>query len=592
MSEKTVTLTKDGGIVVAPTQDSDEGGSIRIPQAPTSLGAGFGDSITADDLLYAATREPVAGFLIYGVAADVVEKWFIVNNLKTEGADPEFDAAIQAPLQKLKAKTALRQLIEFERLYGKALLVCSFSDVSAVPDLLTPRQKGAEPLMFVAYPRRQYQVTTYDTDPTSLRFGLPLTYTINAWNQDATMNTNFTVHWTRCFEAQTRTNGQSILTLCWDDLTCGRNIRWGVSQWIFRTGGGFAVIKFPKEIGGVATTPEKLRQWAAAKEWSDITHQTYICILNEVMDFKFEGAQGATLNPEPFFDTNTKQIAKATGIPKSILEGAEAGALTGSEKNDQQYYKKISGIQSSFEDAARWMIDMCMDGGLVQGIKTAADAAEPAGSVLKCMLRKVFVHDKQDQAPVDYAIEWNSAFELNELDEARTDLINEQANQVRLTYQTVDEVRKLNNLSELPLGEGASLKASGQSSLFGQQSNFVANSADQVTGGMSSPPLQANYSFVATLKDYAKKVMKGEITKEKAFSEGAVIIENYNRFEAQQAQIWVQNHTGTGGAITLSPEMMGELDSQKKRFLADYSGSWMMRSAWLRRRPNHERERR
>ena len=87
---------------------------------------------------------------------------------------------------------------------------------------------------------------------------------------------------------------------------------------------------------------------------------------------------------------------------------------------------------------------------------------------------------------------------------------------------------------------------------------------------MAEPP-KASASFVAMLKDYAKKVMRGEITKAKAFEEGAVIIDNYNRFEAQQAEIWVKNHTGTGGAITLSPEMRGELDNQKTRFLADYS---------------------
>lgn len=85
-SDKPVTLTRDGGMIVAatPTQDSGEGGSIRIPQTATSMGAGFGDPITWDDILYAATREPVAGFLIYGIAADVVEKWFVVNDPRTE----------------------------------------------------------------------------------------------------------------------------------------------------------------------------------------------------------------------------------------------------------------------------------------------------------------------------------------------------------------------------------------------------------------------------------------------------------------------------------------------------------------------------
>jgi hypothetical protein len=65
-----VTITKDGGLIVAPAiQDSNtnsaQESSIRVPQADTSLGADFGENVTDDDRLFAATREPIAGFLIY-----------------------------------------------------------------------------------------------------------------------------------------------------------------------------------------------------------------------------------------------------------------------------------------------------------------------------------------------------------------------------------------------------------------------------------------------------------------------------------------------------------------------------------------------
>ncbi|MCJ7559170.1 DUF1073 domain-containing protein [Candidatus Bathyarchaeota archaeon] len=562
MSGRLVSFTKDG-LVACPTADSDEGGSIRIPQTSTSLGAGFGDPITPDDLAFAAMREPVAGFLIYGVASDVVEKWFKVNDARTEGADPEFDAGVQVALRKLKFRMVLRQLVEYERLFGKALLVGGFSDVQEQAKLMAERRRGAEPLQLVAYPSAQYNVAARDEDLSSPRYGQPLTYRINTQS-----GTSLIVHYSRCFEAQTRSNGQSILTLIWDDLTCGRNIRWGVSQWIFRTGGGFPVIKFPKEVGGVPTTKEKLQEWANAKEWSDISHRTYICLINELMDFKFEGAQGAALNPEPFFDTNTKQIAKATGIPKSILEGAEAGALTGSEKNDQQYYKKISGIQVAFEDVVRWVINLCLDAGLVKGVRTFTDQVrQPSGSVLKRMLRRVIVQDVQDAAEdFEYVIEWSSAFELNALDEARTTVLVEQANQTRLQYRTVDEVRKMNSLNPLPNGEGAKLKEATKQSTSG----FYSPAEDQVVGE-EKPQTHANASFTAMLKDYARKVMNGELTRDKAFSEGAVIIENYSRFEEQQAKIWVRSRTGEEGEIQLSPEMMGELEDQKKRFLKDYA---------------------
>jgi hypothetical protein len=280
------------------------------------------------------------------------------------------------------------------------------------------------------------------------------------------------------------------------------------------------------------------------------------------MDFEFKGAQGSALNPEPFFDTNTKQIAKATGIPKCILEGAEAGALTGSEKNDQQYYKKISGIQVAFEDAVRWVIDACLDAGLVKGVRIFSDQkSQSFGSVLKRMMRRVVVQDQQDvDEDFEYVVEWNSAFELNALDEARTNLIVEETNRAMLQYRTIDEVREKNDLEALPLGEGAKLKVASQ-----QQTAF-----DQVASE-EKPPTQANASFTAMLKDYARKVMSGELARDKAFQEGSVIIENYTRFEEQQAKIWVRSRTGAEGEVSLSPEMMGELEDQRKRFLKDYA---------------------
>jgi len=561
MSEKTVTYTKDGLIVYPTVADSEESGSVRIPQTSTSLGAGFGDPINTDDLEYASTREPIAGFLIYGIASDIIEKWFKLNKSKTEGEDPDFDLQIQKVLSSLKFKKTLRQLIEYERLYGKALLVASFDDASNITQLQKERKKGAEPKQLIAYPPTQYKILSHNKNPQSPRFGQPETYNINAFG-----GVTYTLHWSRCNEIQTRTNGKSILELIWDDLTCGRNIRWGVAQWIFRTGGGFAVIKFPKEINGVATTREQLQAWGNAKEWSDITHRTYIGILNEVMDFKFEGAQGAALNPEPFFDTNTKQIAKATGIPKSILEGAEAGALTGSELNNQQYYKKISGFQTDYEEPIKWVIDACIDAGMVSGAKTVADEHEPAGSVLKRILQRVIVHDEQDAEPIDYTIEWNSAFELNALDEARTTLLVEQANQTRLEYRTIDEVRDMNELEALPEGEGAKLKAAAQ-----PQNPFSSFQPNQQQEADQTANIQPNQTFVSTLKSLAQKVIKGEITKQTALEEGAGVIDVYSKFEEEQAIGWVRRSTQTTGPISLSPEMQAELEDQRQRFLKNYA---------------------
>lgn len=432
---------KDGGLFVHPSADTSQGSSIRIPQVSTELGAGFGDEITDDDREFASEREPVAYFLTYGIAADVVDKWFVVDDPSTEGGDPKIDEAVQNALTTLKAKQKLQETIEYERIFGWSLLVGSFSDVAKVAELERPLKSTSQLLQLAAYPKTAVQVWLKDEDENSERFNEPVIYRV-----DRGEGKFLYVHYTRCCKVQTRSNGKSILDPIWDDLTCGRNIRWGASQWMYRTGGGFPVIKFPP-----GTTKEKLEEWIDSDAFTNLMARTYIGITGD-MDFKFEGAQGRALDPTPFFQTNREQISEGSSVPEPVLRGAQAGAVTGSEINQRQYYKVIARIQTSLEDTVRWIIDHLAEAGQIEGLSKTADAS---------LSVKVKRWLKKDVKPLpqhfNYDVEWVSAFELTELDEANAELLKERANEVRLRYMTVDEVRKMNQLQELPNGKGATL---------------------------------------------------------------------------------------------------------------------------------------
>src|SRR5665647_2010154 len=573
-SENPVMLTRDGGMVVYPTQQEDagSGSSIRIPSVSTAMGAEFGEAITDDTRLFAATREPIAGFLTggpdgqRGFPKDIVEKWFTINDVTTKDPDPELDRALQKEFRRLKYKRVLTGFVGAKFLYGNTLLVGSYDDVNKLSVLETERPQSANLMQLEVFPKINYSVFNKDTNQDSLRYGLPLVYQVNDGSR------TFRVHWTRCFEHV----GVSILDLIWDDLTCGRNIRWGVGQWVFRVGGGFVVITFPKEINGVKTSKEKLSAWANSKEWSNITHRTSICIL-EGMEFDFKGALGAALNPEPFFDTNTKQIAKATGIPKSILEGAEAGALTGSEKNDQQYYKKISGEQSELDDLNRWVIDQLEP--VRQTVTVNVDSAsKSAGSILERMFHKVTVavKDQPDPVVVDYDIVWNSGFELSKLDEARADLIEEQANQTRMQYKTVDEVRADNNLEALPLGAGEVVISLSKPQSSGQFPSVNASDPSGIAASNPSGSMDAEDAVSQLpnmrnlLKPIIKQVFDGHMTHEIALQQGITLVEFYCNTEKERALDYVrgkfQNPT-----LQISPEQERAFQRQKTRYTKDFT---------------------
>uniref|UniRef100_A0A6M3XTC4 Anti-CBASS protein Acb1-like N-terminal domain-containing protein n=1 Tax=viral metagenome TaxID=1070528 RepID=A0A6M3XTC4_9ZZZZ len=441
---KGIRATRDGGLFIHPKADVSEGSSIRIPQVSTELGAGFGDAITDHDREFAATREPVAHFLTYHIVADVFDKWFIIDDPSIEGGDPKIDEAVQDALTLLKAKQICTKALEYERIYGWSLLVGSFNDAGDLHSLEQPLREGSQLLQLAAYSNPNIQVWLKDDDENSERFGEPIIYKIDRGD-----GKYLYIHYSRCQLVQTRSSGKGVLDPVWDDLTCGRNIRWGASQWMYRTGGGFPVIKFPP-----GTTKDKLEEWIDSNAFANLMARTYIGITGD-MDFKFEGAQGRALDPQPFFHTNLEQIAAGSGVPEPILRGAQAGALTGSEVNQQQYYKVISRIQASLETTIRWIIDHLAEARQIKGLPYLADQSLPE------KVKRWVKHDAQPKPQsFQYTIEWVSAFELTELDEANAENLKEDANVKRLQYMTIDEVRAMNELDPLPNGEGATLQKS------------------------------------------------------------------------------------------------------------------------------------
>jgi hypothetical protein len=473
VNPKGIRATRDGGLFIHPSaldaSDSEEGSSIRVPQVATELGAGFGDTITDDDRQFASEREPVANKLTYGVARDVFDKWFTIDDPSTEGGDPKIDEAVQNALTVLKAKEKLTKAVEYERIYGWSLIVGSFNDVSDVKSLEKPLRQGSQLKQIEAYPKTKVIAWTTDEKPNSLRFGEPEIYMIYRGEGEYLY-----IHYSRCFKVQTRINGSSVLNPVWDDLTCGRNIRWGAAQWMYRTGGGFPVIKFP-----LGTTIEQLEEWVDSSAFSNLMSRTYIGITGD-MDFDFKGAAGSVLDPQPFFHTNLEQISAGSGIPEPMLRGAQAGALTGSEVNQQQYYKVISGIQACLESAIRWVIDRLVEAGQVSLLQ------QPIQYKISDKMRKWLKLDAVPRPePLKYVVTWVSAFELSELDEKRASLLEEQANEVRLKYMTKDEVRAMNDLNPLTEAQKKEM-APAPFQPFGQQPQNNPNQNQPLTSNNAS----------------------------------------------------------------------------------------------------------
>lgn len=264
-------------------------------------------------------------------------------------------------------------------------------------------------------------VDVEDEDEKSARFGLPVKYFVNRGK-----GKSFRVHFSRVLHVATRLDehpwaGVPVLEAVWDDLTVYRNIRWAAGQVYWRMP-GLMKFTFPKDY-----KKEDIEAFFSAL--GEPNARTFIA-LPEDKQLEILSAAGRVLDPSLFTDPILRSISMGSGIPKQKLEGTEAGAITGSEVNQREYYKYVSDQQKLYED---------------QIIAPLLD-----------QMMKI----KQLKTNVDYRIEWANAFQLDPAAEATIRLQEAQRDLILLRYMTIDEVRNLHG--EKPLSEVTSGKEDGQ----------------------------------------------------------------------------------------------------------------------------------
>jgi hypothetical protein len=410
-------------------------------------------------MLFSSQREPVIKWLVYWVASDIFDNWFeIIDPLNPE--DRSLNEAVQPVLLELKAKTQLTRLIQFERRYGTAVMMCAYTNLvgeswespvyNNVGNLIGDRKL----LQLTAYPWTRVRVDNDDTDldSSSLRYGWPEFYTIGRQGSGIT-TTDEKVHWTRIIHAATRIDeevyeGESVIYAIYDDATGFRNARWAQYETLFRVGSGFPHIHLPN------ATPDQVATWIGAGRFAELNARGFFVstgVGDEAESIEFIGPKGVTLNPDPYNEMAAWNLSMASRIPQDILKGVSAGRITGSEVNERAYFKFINAEQSSVEPIVRELIDRLIDTGQIK-----------------------YDDQRRGEVTKEYVIEWNYPQLTPEQSQAQINYLNERAQTERLEYMTIDEVRAKADppLPPLPDGEGAVCPGAGTG---GEVSPFASN---------------------------------------------------------------------------------------------------------------------
>jgi hypothetical protein len=363
------------------------------------------------DLLFAVRREPVAWRLVFGVAHDIFDKGFTVEEI-AEKPDPAWSREVSKVLDGLNAKAVFTQMAVFERLFGWSIIALTYVDRGL--NVSAPVTSPKEIRQLLPYCTLQFTVQGSDEDkkPDSDRFGLPEFYTLR---REGVAQAR--LHYTRAIHCATRLldhpyKGVSCLEPVYDDLTVLRNIRWGLGQTIYRYGSGFPDIT----VKG-AKTPD-LDRIEESQQFKHLQARHYF-LHNDLSTLEFKGLAGRALDPSPYYEPILESIAIGSSFPKAQLRGAQAGGLEGSEVNQSEYFKYISGLQTLLEPCVWELIDKLMETG---------------------QIRKVS----------DYRVVWPGGVELSEKDRALVDLQRAQAQVLKLQYCMVDEVRAEEDKESLP----------------------------------------------------------------------------------------------------------------------------------------------
>ena len=397
---------------------------------------GYGTTISDKDRLFYSTREPVGVWWVKGIADDIWNNGLRVKN-NADKDDKTLDEQVQRELLALKAYIELPRETIFERRYGTAILLLSYTGFGSQVEWETPlfqlSSDGKLPklgdtklLQITPFPRTSLQITEIDSDDSSIRCGLPEFYTITRGvtsNSDSSsLGTQKTgqirVHWTRVIHDAPRLDehaylGTAAIDVIFDDLVGGRNARWGAYESYYRHGTGFPVVK-------TKATKDQNEAWIAAGGLSDYLHVRgyFVCHVDE--DFKFVGAEGAVLNPNTYFDMYFTFVAAGTGVAKDSIQGVSAGRVTGSESNERQYYKSIGLQQNMKEPMLRELIDR-----LIQTGQVDFDG--------------------------EYTIDWVDPFEVNPQDSAAIAFMVERTTALQ-TYKTINEIRREKGLPPIDGG--------------------------------------------------------------------------------------------------------------------------------------------
>ncbi len=348
--------------------------------------------------------------------------------------DPAFTKAWNDLLAQIPVFANLQKLDTLAGLGQYAIMVVGLDDGQQLDQPVSPVRtagKQRKVLYLQPYAEGSVAVKTYETNQSNPRFGLPVIYTVDPGTfASQTSNTvsaglsptgkSFNVHWSRVLHVaegslESQVFGRSRLECVYNVLDDILKVSGGSAETFWLNANRGLHVDVDKEMELDADDANKL-----SDELDEYSNQLRRVIRTRGVKVSSLGAD--VLDPRGVFDVQLSLLASATGIPKRVLAGSEAGQL------------------ASQQDRANW------------ALQVEQRVSKYGSPIMLLPFLRLLIDTAVLPRPTQMSITWPDAFKMNPLERAQTSAqMARSAANLSKTLLNVQQINHANAVDSMPV---------------------------------------------------------------------------------------------------------------------------------------------
>jgi uncharacterized protein len=290
--------------------------------------------------------------------------------------------------KRLHIKSVFARLDRLTSLGHYGILLFGLDDVSTKEVFAQPVKGGKRNLVYVKpLSEASATVLSWDTDPSSPRYGMPTLYQVSVTTPDGSATEDMRVHFSRVLHVpgegvlENELQGSPRLEVVFNRLKDLEKLVGGSAEMFWRGARPGYQGKVDTDYQMTSDTVEDLQD-----QIDEYEHNLRRILVNQGVDL--QALQSQVADPSSHVDVQIQMISAVTGIPKRILTGSERGELASTQDRDNWF----GVIQSRREEYAEPLI-----------VRPFTDRCIELGVLPKAMKE-------------GYSVQWSSLFEQSQED--------------------------------------------------------------------------------------------------------------------------------------------------------------------------------